>query len=182
MFSSFRTFSSFRYLSYQSGRYVPTTITKVHNYLGIIVFFCNFADCSTCDIAWLYHDAHRFGIYNYQRLVGENNVVCPGKIGAVLESSDPDFIKLMQDCPRMYNPSSLKTIHMNFWTVTIYVKKIFQTLPCHGQDRMCAMAKPIQIKTMLRILRIVNVSINAMLAKFMVMNAVHQDWSLIQIS
>lgn len=62
-------------------------------------------DCSTCDIAWLYHDAHRFGIYNYQKLVGENNVVCPGgQIGAVLESTDPDFIKLMQDCPHTPMP------------------------------------------------------------------------------
>ena len=56
-------------------------------------------DCYTCDIAWLYKDAKLFGIDNYKNLIGTNNVICPGSIGPVLESTDPGFIALMDECP-----------------------------------------------------------------------------------
>ena len=56
--------------------------------------------CSTCDdIAWLYKDAHKFGLDKYKNLVGEGNVVCPEGIGSILETTDPDFITLMESCP-----------------------------------------------------------------------------------
>ena len=55
--------------------------------------------CSSCDIAWLYKDAHKFGLDNYKNLIGQGNVVCPEGIGSILETTDPDFITLMESCP-----------------------------------------------------------------------------------
>ena len=57
------------------------------------------SDCQTCAIAWLYQDAKMFGWEQYKNLAGENNVICPGEIGPVLETNDYDFISLMEKCP-----------------------------------------------------------------------------------
>ena len=53
-----------------------------------------------CSIAWLYKDAHKFGITQYQHLVGDsgNNVIC-NDVGPILLSEDPEFIALMDSCP-----------------------------------------------------------------------------------
>ena len=55
-------------------------------------------DCSNCTIAWLYKDAHQFGIDTYKMLVGTDNVICD-QIGPVLETDDQDFINQMNSCP-----------------------------------------------------------------------------------
>ena len=55
--------------------------------------------CSSCDSAWLYKDAHKFGLDTYKNLIGQGNVVCPEGIGSILETTDPDFITLMESCP-----------------------------------------------------------------------------------
>jgi hypothetical protein len=59
--------------------------------------------CSNCDIAWLYKDAHRFGLKTYQDLIGNYNILCPrtnsGSAVAVLDNLSPDFIELMESCP-----------------------------------------------------------------------------------
>ena len=61
------------------------------------------ASCSNCDIAWLYKDAHKFGLQTYQDLVGNYNILCPrtnsGAAVAVLDNHNPDFIDLMESCP-----------------------------------------------------------------------------------
>ena len=59
---------------------------------------------SSCDIAWLYKDAHRFGIDAYKGLIGPGNLICTdsaGKypIGPIFESENPDFIAFMDSCP-----------------------------------------------------------------------------------
>ena len=53
---------------------------------------------SSCDIAWLYKDAHMFGINAYKGLIGPNNVIC-SDVGPILESQDPEFIAFMDNCP-----------------------------------------------------------------------------------
>ena len=68
--------------------------------------------CSNCDIAWLYKDAHRFGLQVYQDLLGEN-VLCRDVIGLhaevvfkpILEYHSRDFIELMESCPYTGNLS-----------------------------------------------------------------------------
>ena len=61
------------------------------------------ASCSDCDIAWLYKDAHRFGLEEYRSLIGDYNILCPrtnsGSAIAVLDRQDSDFIALMNSCP-----------------------------------------------------------------------------------
>ena len=61
------------------------------------------ASCSNCAIAWLYKDAHKFGLQTYQELVGNYNILCPrtnsGAAVAVLDNHNPDFIDLMESCP-----------------------------------------------------------------------------------
>ena len=53
-----------------------------------------------CSIAWLYKDAHKYGLTQYQDLVGDsgNNIICDS-VGAILLAEDPDFISLMDSCP-----------------------------------------------------------------------------------
>ena len=53
---------------------------------------------SSCDIAWLYKDAHMFGIDAYKGLIGPRNVIC-SDVGPILESQDPEFIAFMDNCP-----------------------------------------------------------------------------------
>ena len=54
-----------------------------------------------CEIAWLYKDAHRYGINQYKQLIdgmsAGNNVICPE--GAVLTTTDPEFKAKMEACP-----------------------------------------------------------------------------------
>ena len=54
--------------------------------------------CNSCTVAWLYKDAHKFGIDAYKQLVGSNNAFCPD-VGPVLETDDADFIAQMNSCP-----------------------------------------------------------------------------------
>ena len=54
--------------------------------------------CDNCDIAWLYKDAHQFGLDAYKGLVHEGNVICPD-VGPILETDDPNFIAQMDSCP-----------------------------------------------------------------------------------
>ena len=61
-----------------------------------------------CEIAWLYKDAHRYGIEQYKRLIdgmsAGNNVICPE--GPVLTTTDPEFKAKMEACPgglRLYH-------------------------------------------------------------------------------
>ena len=54
--------------------------------------------CDTCDIAWLYKDAKKFGFDTYKSLIGAGNVQCPNG-DPVLESENPEFITLMESCP-----------------------------------------------------------------------------------
>lgn len=61
------------------------------------------ADCSSCDIAWLYKDAEQFNKERYIQLVGQNNVICDG-IGPVLETDHPGFIQQMNNCPHTPMP------------------------------------------------------------------------------
>ena len=53
---------------------------------------------SSCDIAWLYKDAHMFGIDAYKGLLGPGNVIC-SDVGPILESQNPTFIAFMDSCP-----------------------------------------------------------------------------------
>ena len=69
------------------------------------------ADCESCDIAWLYKDARRFGLEQYRNLIGLNNVVCPGNIGSVLFTEDPDFIRLMESCEGLNVTLKPEVIH-----------------------------------------------------------------------
>ena len=52
-----------------------------------------------CTIAWLYKDAHKFGLEKYKNLVGNEgyNVICPE--GPVLVTEDTAFIDRMDACP-----------------------------------------------------------------------------------
>ena len=54
-----------------------------------------------CEIAWLYKDAHRYGLEQYKELIdgmtGGNNVNCPE--GPVLTTSNTEFIARMEACP-----------------------------------------------------------------------------------
>ncbi len=65
-------------------------------------------DCDSCDIAWLYQDAQMYGFEAYKGLIGEDNVVCPGGTGSVLDNSDPAFNDLMESCPGKRNKNSQK--------------------------------------------------------------------------
>ena len=60
-------------------------------------------DCD-CSIAWLYKDAHKYGLTQYQDLVGDsgNNIICDSA-GAILLAEDPEFIGLMDSCPGYLN-------------------------------------------------------------------------------
>ena len=60
-------------------------------------------DCD-CSIAWLYKDAHKYGLTQYQDLVGDsgNNIICDS-VGAILLAEDPEFIALMDSCPGYLN-------------------------------------------------------------------------------
>ena len=53
---------------------------------------------ASCDIAWLYKDAHKFGIDSYKGLIGPWNVIC-SDIGPILECQIPEFIAFMDSCP-----------------------------------------------------------------------------------
>ena len=56
----------------------------------------------TCDIAWLYKDAKKFGLDRYTSIVqGQVNVQCQlgWDIGTVLGSQDPEFISHLESCP-----------------------------------------------------------------------------------
>merc|ERR1711993_83747 len=59
-----------------------------------------------CEIAWLYKDAHRYGINQYKQLIdgmsGGNNVICPE--GPVLTTTDPEFKAKMEACPETPMP------------------------------------------------------------------------------
>ena len=65
--------------------------------------YIRIASCSNCDIAWLYKDAHRFGLEEYRALIGDYNILCPrtnsGSAIAVLDRQDSDFVALMNSCP-----------------------------------------------------------------------------------
>jgi len=52
------------------------------------------ADCS---MAWLYEDAHKYGLETYLKLIGPTNVICP-YYGPLLESSDARLINHFNDC------------------------------------------------------------------------------------
>lgn len=54
--------------------------------------------CYTCDIAWLYKDAQKYGLDSYKAIIGRN-VMCPESNTPILENDDKDFIELMEDCP-----------------------------------------------------------------------------------
>lgn len=54
--------------------------------------------CDTCDIAWLYKDAHNYGLEAYKALLG-SNVLCPNNNTPILDITDQDFIDLMEGCP-----------------------------------------------------------------------------------
>lgn len=56
-----------------------------------------------CSIAWLYKDAHKYGLSQYISLIGANNVICEG-IGPVLETKDETFLKTMDSCPHTELP------------------------------------------------------------------------------
>ena len=53
---------------------------------------------SSCEIAWLYKDAHRFGIDAYKGLIGPGNMIC-SDVGPILETENPTFIAFMDSCP-----------------------------------------------------------------------------------
>ena len=53
---------------------------------------------TSCDIAWLYKDAHKFGIDAYKGLICPGNVIC-SVVGPILECQIPEFIAFMDSCP-----------------------------------------------------------------------------------
>ena len=60
--------------------------------------------CSNCDIAWLYKDAHRFGLKSYRNLIGNNNLLCQYGDATepdvpFLDNDKPEFLELMKSCP-----------------------------------------------------------------------------------
>ena len=54
--------------------------------------------CQTCDVAWLYQDAKKYGIQLYEGLVGQSNVICPEYNSPLVTNTDPDFIDFMENC------------------------------------------------------------------------------------
>ena len=63
-----------------------------------------------CTIAWLYKDAHKFGLDKYIKLVGNDgyNIYCDE--GPVLRTEDVEFIKRMNACSGNNCRWSLKLI------------------------------------------------------------------------
>ena len=92
------------------------------------------SSCSNCDIAWLYKDAHRFGLDIYRDLVGDYNILCPrtnsGSALAVLNRQDSEFVDLMNSCPetgisRNKKPLLLPFYDVNHLFLSLYYKYYF---------------------------------------------------------
>ena len=70
------------------------------------LFYQNFGaihvgDClNDCSMAWLYKDAEMFGMEEYRKLLGEDNVVCSDS-GPILAGDNPNLIKHFDSCPSM---------------------------------------------------------------------------------
>ena len=56
------------------------------------------SSCQTCDVAWLYRDAKKYGSSLYEGLVGQSNVICPEYNSPLVTTTDPDFIDFMENC------------------------------------------------------------------------------------
>ena len=58
------------------------------------------SDClSDCSMAWLYKDAHKFGLDQYKQLIGGQNVICEG-YGPILDSANQTALSShFQSCP-----------------------------------------------------------------------------------
>ena len=57
-------------------------------------------DCFTCDVAWIYKDAHKFGLDAYKNLVGHGNLRCMNSNGEpILESENSELISFLESCP-----------------------------------------------------------------------------------
>ena len=76
-----------------------------------------------CEIAWLYKDAHRYGLEQYKELIdgmtGGHNVNCPE--GPVLTTSNTEFIARMEACPGIL---IIRSIKINK-SINIYCNPIF---------------------------------------------------------
>ena len=72
--------------------------------LGSNVGSMNVKSCSTCDAAWLWEDAHTYGVDAYEKLTGGGVYCQDPSIGPVITNENPDFIALMNSCINGKNP------------------------------------------------------------------------------
>ena len=79
--------------------------TMLTNAVGTTVL----QSCQTCDIAWLYRDAKKYGVGLYESLLGQGNVICEDYNSPFVTITDPDFIDFMESCyePCTKNGNSL---------------------------------------------------------------------------